>query len=646
MPDPLRYRFGPFTLDPASFRLDRDSNEVPLTPKAFDLLVLLVRERRRGLTKTELFDAVWPDTAVTENTLTQRIKEIREALGDNSHEPIYIRTIPRVGFQFIAEVVEALSEAPVPDPTPRPVPEAPPGEPEASPERAPVAPGPVRRWTRRQLAWVTLLVMALAATGAFVYRARTANPPPGAAASDRRIMLAILPFENLGGDPEQAYFSDGLTEEMITELGRLDPAQLGVIARTSSMAYKGTTKSIAEIAKELGVDYILEGSVRRESDRLRIVAQLIRASDQTHVWAEPYDRDLGSILSLQREVARAIAAGTRFSLSAEAAARLARPLKAHPDAEQAYLRGRFFLNQRTGDSIQKAREQFEQAIARDPAYAQAHAGLADAWELLASYANVAPGDALERAMAAARRALELDPELSDAYTSLATIHTSYTWDWAEAEKAYRRALQLNPSSALGHKGFGELLSKLGRHDEAIIEATRAAELDPLSLLMQANLGITDHRARRYDMAVRQMQHALGMDPNYMLAHFNLGMILAARGAYEEALISLRRASSYVPEDGNILAVLGYACARAGRIAEARAIGAQLQKLSAEGYVSAYSRGIFHLGLGEREHALAQLEQAYEERSWLVSLLKVDPLFDDLRGEPQFEALVRRLNFPR
>lgn len=646
MQQPQRYRFGPFTLDLAAFRLDRGGADVPLTPKAFELLALLVRERHRGLTKQELFEAVWPDTAVTENTLTQRIKEIREALGDSAHDPTYVRTIPRVGFQFVGQVVEAaiVAEAPSRNRNDQPSEAETTATAAASPdEQSESTEHRVVILTRQRVGLAMAVVGALAVAAALLYGTRRADPVPEITTTNRRVMLAILPFQNLSGDPE-AYLSDGLTEELIAELGRLDPAGLGVIARTSAMAYRDTSKSVAEIARELGVDFVFEGSVRREGDRVRIVAQLVRASDQTHVWADRYERDVESILSLQTEVARAIAAQTRIRLSAAVAARLGRSVNVHPDAYQAYLRGRFFLNQRTGDAIEKARQQFQQAIEIDPAYAQAHAGLADAYELSASYSNVGPRESFERGMEAAQRALELDPELAEPYTSLGTIHTSYTWDWARGEKAYLRALGLNPSSAAAHKGYGELLSFQGRHDEAIAELTRAVELDPVSLLMHANLGIVYCRARRYDEAMQQMQQTLSMDPNYMLGYLNVGLIHAARGSYDEAATAFRRASEFAPQFGDALGLLGYAYARAGRIAEARVVGVELRRLSSERYVSGYIRALYHLGLGEHEQALTELEHAYEERSWLVALLKVDPLLDELRSHRRFQALVLQMKF--
>jgi TolB-like protein/DNA-binding winged helix-turn-helix (wHTH) protein/Tfp pilus assembly protein PilF len=639
MPAPLRYVFGPFALDTAARRLWRGTSEVPLTPKAFDLLALLVRERRRALTKQELFDAVWPDTAVIENTLTQRIREIREALGDRAQEPIYIRTVPRVGFQFVADVVETQGdaspgEAVPPAPAPAPTEDGP----------APTVHAPTRRPWRGLLPLAAALLLA-AGVGALWYSMLREGPAPDADAANRRVMLAILPFENLSGDPEQGYISDGLTEEMIAELGRLDPVRLGVIARTSVMTYQATAKSIAEIARELGVDFVLEGSVRREADRVRVVAQLIRASDQTHVWAESYDRDVRSILALQREVAGAIARQTRSALSAETDAPPLTAANVHPDAYQAYLRGRFFLNRRTGEAIQTALKHFEQAIAVEPSYARAYAGLADAHELMASYANAGAAQSFEQGMAAARRAIELEPRLSEAYASLGSMHANYRWSWEDAEQAYTRALALNPSNALAHKGYGELLSFLGRHDQAIAEARRALELDPLSLLMQANLAITYHRARRYDDALAQLKQALALDPNYMLAHLDLGLVFAARKSYDEAVAAFERASAFSPDYGDARGLLGYAYAKAGRDAEARAIATEVERSTTGRSMSGYVRAHYYLGVGDEERALGELERAYDERSWLVALMKVDPLLDELRPHPRFQALLKRLRFP-
>jgi TolB-like protein/DNA-binding winged helix-turn-helix (wHTH) protein/Tfp pilus assembly protein PilF len=658
MPARVRYEFGPFTLDPASFRLSRGTSDVPLTPKAFETLLLLVRERRRALTKQELFDAVWPDTAVTENTLTQRIKEIREALGDRAMEPAYIRTLPRVGFQFVAGVREAEAEAPVEGTTPGATPQPS----DAELPAAGVTTASIDRAERPEAALASLIeaapkgppyrfrlaagaILVIATLAVLVYSTRRGAPAPEAGDPSGRVMLAILPFQNLSGDPEQGYIADGLTEEMIAELGRLDSTRLGVIPRTSVMAYQSTTKSVAEIARDLKVDFVLEGSVRREADRVRIVAQLIRASDQSHVWAESYDRDSRSILSLQSEVARAIARQTRLTLSPDAEARLGRTASVHPEAYQAYLKGRFFLNQRTGSAVRKALDEFQRAIAIDPSYAHAYAGLAEAHDLLVSYADVPPRDSYERGLAAAERAIALDQGLSEAYSSLGGIHASYTWNWAEAEKAHRRALQLDPSNPLARKGYSELLSIVGRHDEAVGEARRAVELDPLSLLLQSNLGIIYSRARRGPEAVQQMTQTIGMDPNYMLGHLNLGLIQAANGSYQEALVAFQHARRYSPEFGDSLGLLAYAYGKTGRLADARATGRDLQRLSSERYVSSYIHALYHLGLGEREQALTRFERAYEERSWLVALLKVDPLLDELRADPRFQALLRRMRFP-
>jgi TolB-like protein/DNA-binding winged helix-turn-helix (wHTH) protein/Flp pilus assembly protein TadD len=642
----LIYRFGPFTLDPAAFRLLRGSQPVPLSPKALDTLVLLVRERHRGLTKQDILDAVWADTAVTENTLTQRISEIREALGESPSQPLHIRTIPRVGYQFVGTVVEEAAATGSVEPPRSALPDAaraPAAEPAGS-RAAPPVPASPRSKTGSSVVpfgpWLLIAagaVLALVLYRSGVFTSGEQTPPA------RPAMLVVLPFENLSGDPGQAYFSDGLTEEMIGELARMNPGELGVIARTSSMTYAGSGKSVETIAAELGVDFVLEGSVRREGDRVRIAAQLIRAADQSQVWANSYDRELRSILGVQRDVARAIAAAARVRLT-DGRAPADPERQVAPEAYQAYLRGRFFLGQRTGDAIEKAREQFQLAIAIDPGDARAHAGLADAYELAATYAGVPPGDAIARATAAAERARELDAGLSDPYTSLGIICVSHAFDWPRCEGAFAEALARNENDALAHKGYSELLSFLGRHAEAIEQARRAVQLDPLSLVMQSNLGVTYYRARRFDEALEQIGQTLRMDPHYMLGHFNKGLALAGSGKYDEAAAAFRRARQYAPDYPDAAALLAYAYGRVGRIDGARAATRELDALARTRYVSPYVRAAVHVGLGEHARALSALEQAYADRSWLVAMLNVDPVFDALRGDARFEALLRQLGF--
>jgi TolB-like protein/DNA-binding winged helix-turn-helix (wHTH) protein/Flp pilus assembly protein TadD len=626
MPETSAYRFGAFTLDLASHRLLRDGAEVALTPKAFEVLIQLVRERRRVMTKQELLDAVWADTAVTENTLTQRIKEIRQALGDSPDRATYLRSIPRVGYQFVGQVTEL------------------------SGVTEPVAAAPDRPAGRmRQNVWrrsvMAAVVLAVTGGGVLLLNLRPQERSLPVPSSGRRLMLAVLPFENLSGDPDQEYFSAGLTEEMIAELGRLEPSRLGVIARTSSMAYKGTEKTIGQIAAELGVDYVLEGSVRREADRVRVVAQLIRADDQSHVWAEQYDRELRGVLALQGELARSIAVMARVQLSTVERVDLGEARQVSPEAYQAYLRGRYFLGQRTGDAIQKGLEHFQQAAALEPTWALAQAGLADAYELAGSYAGAVPRETVERAITAARRALELDPTRSEPHTALGTICASYTWQWSQCQQSFQRALAINASDALAHKGFSEVLSFLGRHDEAIEHARLAVELDPLSLIAQSNLGISLYRARRFDQSLTQMRQVIDLDPNYMLGHFNLGLVLAATGAAEDAIRALQRARELASTFPDSLALLGYVYGQTGRIDDARETARALTMLEGTQYVSPYSRATLYLGLGDRGRALGELERAFTDRSWLMALLKVDPLWDPLRAEPRFQRLLREMNYP-
>jgi TolB-like protein/DNA-binding winged helix-turn-helix (wHTH) protein len=442
------YAFGPFQLDPAQRLLFRDDGVVPLTPKALDTLLVLVENRGQLLTKDELLERVWPGTFVEEVTLAKNISTLRKALGEPPEGGEYIETHSKRGYRFVAEVHAIEREA------------------SAAPSASPAeTPAPAAAPSARPPAWrvsAAVLAAVLLVTGAALwYRGRSLATP-----ANGKIMLAVLPFENLSGDPAQEYFSSGLTEEMITQLGRLDPGRLGVIARTSAMQYKDAHKDVRQIGSELGVDYLLEGSVRREGNRVRISAQLIQVRDQSHQWAADYDRDLRDILALQSEVAGAIAQQIRLQLTPEQHARLQNARTLNAEAYESYLKGRFFWNKRTVEGHQKAIEYFQKAVALDPNYAQAYAGLADAYALLGSWANpVMPrGEAMGQARAAAQKALSLDDSLSDAHASLGFVKMHYDWDFAGAEKEFQRAIALNPGYATAHHWYAYDLAALARLD--------------------------------------------------------------------------------------------------------------------------------------------------------------------------------------
>jgi TolB-like protein/Tfp pilus assembly protein PilF len=487
---------------------------------------------------------------------------------------------------------------------------------------------------------VAVIAAAALAALAYVVWARgtaTTDPP--------RAMLAVLPFENLSGDSEQEFFSDGLTEEMITELGQLNPDRLGVIARTSSMSYKGAKKSAAQVAAELGVHYLLEGSIRREGERVRISAQLIRAADQTHLWAQNYDRALGGIVDVQSEVARAIADRIQLTLDRNRPPSPSRTRAVNAAAHEATLRGRYFLERRTADDLRKALASFERAVALDPGYALAYVGLADAHILSTTYADATPAVAMAKARQAVLEALELDDQLPEAHAWLGVILSEYEWDWSAAEQQFRRAIDLNANFAYGHKLYAEHLSYVGRFDEAIAEAHRARQLDPLSMVTNALVGVVLYRARRYDEAVAELTQAIDMDPDHPMPYLPLGLAYTMKGMHDQAVAALERGLALTPESSEMVAQLAHVQARAGQSGKTRAGLEELRRRSQRQHVSPFSFALVHVGLGEPKQALDWLERAYQDRDWYLCVIKSEPILDPLRGDSRFQDLLRRVNFP-
>lgn len=457
------------------------------------------------------------------------------------------------------------------------------------------------------------------------------------------VMLAVLPTVNLSGDPHEEYFSDGLTEEMIAALGGLEPTRLSVLARTSAMHYKHTRKRVDEIARELGADYVLESSVRRVANRVRITAQLIEARSQRHVWAERYDREARDVLSVQSEVVGAIRQAVLAQLTDEReSSRLSTRRRPNDtDAFHLYLRGRYEWNKRTAEGFQKAMEQFTAAIERDPAYAGAYAALADTYAVMGSAGMMPMSESHPRGRAAALKALEIDETLGEAHAALATIITDYYWDWPEAERRFRRAIELNPSDATARHWFSFFLGDMGRFDEALAEAKRARGLDPLSPVVDANLGLAYFRARRYDEAVAHLQRTLAMNPRFGYAHVCLGLAYLRNDMVERAILEFQaaKALSGLPSvDG----LIGYASARSGRRREAETILAKLQKrTSAQGF-SHYEIALVYTALGDPDRAFKSLDRAIDTREWFVGMLKVDSLLDPLRSDPRYGHLLQRV----
>jgi len=454
--------------------------------------------------------------------------------------------------------------------------------------------------------------------------------------------LAVLPLENMGRDLDQEYFADGMTEALITELSKI--SALRVISRTSAMQYKGVKKPLPQIARELNVDALIEGSVLREGDQVRITVQLIQGTTDKHLWAESYQRELRGVLVLQSEMARSIAREIGIMVSSEDQVRLASARPVNPEAHELYLKGRHFWNQRTEAGLMKSVEYFQQAIATDPSYALGYAGLADAYNILGSNRFRDPKEVFPKARTAAERALELDDNLAEAHAVLGAIMFNYERDWAGARRALRRSIELNPGYATAHQRYAWLSSMLGEHDVAIKEMKLARRLDPLSARISANVGDMLFFAREYDEAILELRKALELYPNDAAAHAGLGAVYVQKGMYEEAIKEFSESSlRSAPDAATALGRLGYAYAVSGDRTEATKILKQLQQLSERTFVSPATVALIHIGLGDKNRALEWLEKAYQDPT--LSFMRVDPRFDPLRDDPRFRDLLLRMNLP-
>jgi TolB-like protein/Flp pilus assembly protein TadD len=492
----------------------------------------------------------------------------------------------------------------------------------------------------RNRAWIYVVVIAGAISIGLFFLGRYTSSKTRESSELPAKSIAVLPFENLSHDPDNAYFADGIQEEILTRLAKI--ADLKVISRTSTQHYKSAPENLPEIAKQLGVANILEGSVQKAGDSVRVNVKLIQAASDSHLWADTYDRKLTDIFAVESEIAKAVADTLQAKLTgSELHAIAARPTE-NTEAHQLYLKGRFFWNKRTGNDLKKSVDYFNQAIAADPKYALAYVGLADAYVVVPLYGGGAPRDSYPQAKAAAKKALEFDDALGEAYTSLARVLCAYDFDFSQGTREFQRAIELNPNYATAHQWYGSNLLCLGRFNEAIAELKRAIELDPLSLVINTDLGNAYIYARRYDEAIEQLRKTLEMDPGFYYAHWNLGSALAAKGALDAAIAEYQKARA-LNDDPRLLALLAYAYGFSGNKAEAMKILDQLAALSKQRYVSAFNFALVYLGLGEKNQTLYFLEKTYEDRdSYSIAFIKVQPFFDPLRSDPRFEALVEKI----
>ena len=682
--------FGVFEADLRSGELRKHGLKVKIQEQPFRVLAMLLEQPGHIVTREELRKKLWPaDTFVDfEHGLNAAINKLRGALGDPADNPRFIETLHRRGYRFIApleahhppappserrgamidsppefagsqsalssspgsgggqgevEAVQAGAELAVP---------ATAQQAESLREAVGSAVGAVRepprrkRWTIAAMVGVPVTLLAalfvlnvaglrgrlLASLGA-----RHGAPVP------KIESIAVLPLENLSHDPEQEYFADGMTEELITNLGKV--SALRVISRQSTMRYKGSKKPLPEIARELNVDAVVEGTVWRSGNRVRITANLLHAPTDRHLWAETYERDLGDVLSLQSEVARAIAHEVQAKLTPQEQARLATARPVNPEVHRLCLLGRFHWNKRTQEGLEKAIDHFQQAIEIDPAYAPAYAGLGDSYILLGTHSYRVPREVIPRGKAAAHKALDLDESLAEAHTSLAFACLAYDWDWPGCEKEFKRAIELNPNYATAQHWYGDYLSDMRRHAEAITQLERAQQLDPLSPVITACLAYRYCLARQYQEAIRRLQNAAALFPEFWLAQSWLGDAYMANGAHQQAIVAYEKARLLQDGDPAEAAALGQSYTKGGIRGYYLWELGRLSEESKHRYVRATAVACLYAALGEKDKAFSYLEKAYEDRAFDLNTLQVEPRFDPLRSDPRFQDLLRRMNFP-
>jgi TolB-like protein/DNA-binding winged helix-turn-helix (wHTH) protein/Tfp pilus assembly protein PilF len=636
-------RFGVYELNRRSGELRKHGLKIRLRGQQLKILTLLLERPGDVISREEIKAKLWPaDTFVDfEHSLNSAVKKLRNALSDSAESPRYIETVPTVGYRFIAPVDASQPDAPAAS--------------LAAAETIILEPGADSNaagvyWPKRNrvVAWGALVIVVISAWFAVAHwRASTRAPAPAGKA-----MLAVLPFVNLTGDPEQEYFSDGLTEEMITQLASIDPQRLGLVARTSVMHYKNTQEKLDQIGQELGVQYLLEGSVRRDSEKVRISAQLIQVKGQTQLWAREYDRGLNNLLTLQSEIAQEIGDEIQSEITGRTAGRSATPRKLSTqttsyEAYDLYLKGRYFWNKRNAASFEQAAEYFQQAIAKDPNYARAYAGLADTYALMASWFIAPQGEIIPKAREAALHALQLDDSLAEAHCSLAVIAQNHDYDWKTAEKEYRRAIELDPDYATAHQWYAEFLSLQARFDEALAESERARQLDPLSLIIATDHGAILYFARQYDRAIEQFRSVFEMDPAFPRAHL-IVCAYVEEGRFEDAMADLE---NWRRADGGTIrwAEQAYVYGSWGRRAEAEVAMAHFQSILRNHHPVAEPTPQLlraYIALGMKDQAIALLEKSYAEHSNAVIGMKVEPSYDPLRSDPRFQALLRRVGLDR
>jgi TolB-like protein/DNA-binding winged helix-turn-helix (wHTH) protein/tetratricopeptide (TPR) repeat protein len=645
------YRFADFEADVRARQLRKHGSKLKLQGQPFDMLLMLLESPGQVVTREEMQQKLWPaDTFVDfEHSLNTSIRKLRQALNDSATEPRYIETLPRVGYRFVAPVTvteESVGDLPV--------------LPLQAPSPADGIPGTTIAESSPRHAFTWFLGLAFAAvaiTGMAVafnvgktrdrllgmLHANKNGAGLASSAKKSRRSVAVLPLQNLSADPNQAYFVDGMTDELTTDLAQF--GDLRVISRTSAMHYRDGSKTAPEIGKELGVDALVEGSVQRVGDRVRIRAQLIDCATDRHLWAQSYDRDMKDVLSMQTEAAREIAEQVRGSVgSPQLSLHPANPVPVDPDAYEAYLKGRYFWNKRTPDGLNKSIEYFDQAIAKDPSFAEAYAGLADSYSLLGS--DVLPADvANSKARTAAAKAIELDPTTAEGHAAMALVEFYYDWNWKQSEEEFRRAIELNPNYATAHQWYSYFLTAMLRFPEAVEQAEAAQQIDPLSLSINTTLATRYHHAGRENDAMQMDRRTLEMDSTFVPAHFSLAAVYEKQGSPQQAIDEYKKIIGLRPASANALAALAYVEARSGQKDEARKILSQLTETSKQRYVASFEIATIYAGLDDADNAMLWLEKSYRQHESQMPFIESDDRFDSLHADARYQKLVHRLGLP-
>jgi DNA-binding winged helix-turn-helix (wHTH) protein/TolB-like protein/lipoprotein NlpI len=634
------YEFGAFQLDPAERLLLCQGRPVPMTPKAFDMLVVLVARSGHLVEKEELMRAVWPDSFVEEGNLCVTVSLLRKALHVHPDGHKYIETVSKRGYRFVGGVKQTRQDSPSPLTTDRieepsfidpksavPIP---------SPPELKPAPASIPKTHSR--IWLTFAAAAVVAGTFFFSRLLPTKAVSRGADATAVRSLAILPFQNLGANDE--YIGLAMADALTTRLGNTGK----ILMRPTSaiQKYANSPQDPQVVGREQGVDAVLRGGIQHESDRVRVTVQLIRVRDGVQLWADTFDDKSTNIFALEDAVSEHVARSIGLQLNGEEKKRFARRPTENRQAYEAYIRGRYFWNKRTDEGMKKGFEYFQQAIVLDPTFAQAYVGIADSYATLGLYAALPPKEAFPAAKEAGKKALEMDPTLAEAHATLGFIAFYYDWDGVAVESEFRQAFDKNTNYAIGHSWHGEALAAMGRFSEAISEAKLAQENDPLSMSINTNAGWTLFLAGRHAEAMEALKKIIEIDPNFPRAHFRLGSAYEDGGMHADAIAELQKAVQLSGGDPYYEGALGHAYAVSGNVIAARRMLAVLKSPSTERYIPAYAIALIYAGLREKDNAFLWLEKACEDRSTSLAYLKVDPVLNSLRSDPRFSALVQRI----